>query len=200
MKVILTESVKNVGSVGEIVNVTDGFGRNFILPNKLGVVANAGNQNALEDQRKALVKKMAEEKADAMKVKKKLDGLILSIEKKVGGSGKLFGTVTTSELSKLLAEKEIEVEKRLIYIENPIKQIGNFTVVAKLFNEVEASFNVEVKKDAKQIEDEKKKEKQRLESKAKRDKEAKEKAADETQAAANGAEGEDAESEELAAE
>ncbi len=157
MKVILTEKVKSLGSVGEIHNVSAGYARNFLFPQKLAMLADEGNTKALEDQKKALSKKMDEEKSGATACKAKLDGKTITVEKKVGGSGRLFGTVTANEVALLLNKEGIEVEKRQILIENPIKQLGTFEIKAKLFQDVEATFNVKVEKDAKQIEEDKKK-------------------------------------------
>ncbi len=157
MKVILTEKVKSLGNVGEIHNVSPGFARNFLFPKRLAMVADESNTKALEDQKKALSKKMSEEKNVATAIKAKLDGKTVTIEKKVGGSGRLFGTVTASEVASILTTDGIEVEKRQVLIETPIKQLGTFEIKAKLFQDVEATFSVKVEKDAKQIEDEKKK-------------------------------------------
>ncbi len=157
MKVILTEKVKSLGGVGEIHNVSPGFARNFLLPNKFAKIADEGNEKALADQKKALAKKISAEKGEAEGLKAKLNGISVTIEKKVGGTGRLFGTVTGNDLSKALEKEGLNVEKRQILIENPIKQLGTFEVKAKLFSEVEAVFNVIVKKDAKQIEEDAKK-------------------------------------------
>ena len=153
MKVILTEKVKSLGGVGEIHNVSPGYARNFLLPKKFAKIADEGNEKALADQKKALAKKISAEKNDAVELKSKLDGISVTIEKKVGGTGRLFGTVTGNDLSKALAEKGLTVEKRQIMIENPIKQLGTFEVKAKLFSDVESTFNVTVKKDLKQVEE-----------------------------------------------
>src|SRR5690606_5309189 len=103
MKVILTEKVPTLGNVGEIVNISAGYARNFIIPNKLGVVADEGNKNALANQQKALAKKVAEQKAEAEATKKKIAGLSLEFVKKVGANGKLFGAITTQDLVTELA-------------------------------------------------------------------------------------------------
>ena len=169
MKVILTETVKNLGNVGEIHKVSEGFGRNFLIPRKMAIVANEGNKSILADQQKALAKKMEEQKSLAEGVKKKLNGFTVRVEKRVGGSGRLFGTVTTSEISEHLKANDIDIEKRLISIESPIKQLGTFDIKAKLFQDVVADFKVQVQKDAKQVEEDKKAEKLKKEAKAKKE-------------------------------
>ena len=169
MKVILTERVPTLGNVGEVVNVSAGHARNYLLPNKLAVIADASNKSALAHSQKMLAKKMAEAKSAAEATKSKLDKVTLDITKRVAANGKLFGAVTSLDLSKLLGEQGIEVEKRMITLETPIKTAGKFTAKARLFDGVESTFNVNVTIDAKQLED--------LKRKAEAAKEAKEKAA-----------------------
>jgi len=164
MKVILTEKVKSLGGVGEIHNVSPGYARNFLLPKQFAKVADEGNEKALADQKKALAKKISAEKKEAEDLKAKLNGISVTLEKKVGGTGRLFGTVTGNDLSKALEEKGLTVEKRQILIETPIKQLGTFEVKAKLFSDVEAVFNVTVNKDAKQIEEDAKRAKMKREA------------------------------------
>ncbi len=166
MKVILTEKVPTLGNVGEIVNVSPGYARNYILPNSLGVLADAGHKRELEEQKKRIAKKMTEEKDAAIALKGKIDGLVLEMTKKVGVSGKLFGTVTTTELSKELADKEIAVEKRLLSLEKPIKALGVFDVKAKLFSDVDAIFKVKVVIDPKQAKELEEKEARAVEARA----------------------------------
>lgn len=180
MKVILTERVRSLGSVGEIVNVSAGHARNYLIPNNLAVLADEGNKKLLNDQQRRLAKKVAEQKAEAESLKKKIDGLVIELVKKVGGNGTLFGTVTNTELSKELAAKDIDVERRLIVIENPIKTLGTFDIEAKLFTDVVAKFQVKVVIDPKQAEEMKKKQEAAAAKKAK--KETEEKSKDESEA------------------
>lgn len=153
MKVILTETVKKLGSVGDIVNVSPGFARNFIIPNNYGVIADEGNAKNLEDKQKMLAKKVSEERSRAEETKKKIEGLSLNLTKKVGGNGRLFGTVTSNEIANALEKEGHEIEKRMIVIDNPIKTLGNFEIKAKIFQDIEASFKVNVEMDAKQVEE-----------------------------------------------
>jgi large subunit ribosomal protein L9 len=157
MKVILTEKVKSVGNVGETVNVSQGFGRNFLIPNKLAVLADASNAKQIADHEKRLEKKVAEEKAAAQAIAKKLGGVVVTLTKKVGGNGSLFGTVTNTELARELEKSEINIERRLITIDTPIKTTGEFEVSAKLFKGVDATFKVKVEVDPVQAEEMKKK-------------------------------------------
>lgn len=157
MKVILTERVKTLGNIGEIVNVSQGFARNYLIPNRLAKLADEANAKQMSDYQKMLAKKVAEEKAAADDLAKKVSGLTVNLVKKIGGNGRLFGTVTNSELSKELEKLGAVVERRLITIENPIKTLGDFEITAKLFKGVEATFKVKVEIDPKQAEDLKKK-------------------------------------------
>lgn len=157
MKVILTEKVPALGSVGELVNVSPGYGRNYLIPNRKAVIADEGNKKQAEHHRRALAKKVEEEKTAATDLKKAVDGTVLTMIKKVGGNGNLFGTVTSTEVSKALKELGHEVEKRIISFVTPIKTLGEFEVRAKLFSDVIAEFKVKVEIDPKQAEELKKK-------------------------------------------
>jgi len=157
MKVILTEKVASLGNIGEVVNVSAGHARNFLFPQNKAVLADESNKAQMEHYNKMLGKKVAEEKSAAETVQKKLSGLNLDLVRKVGSNGKLFGAITTTELSKLLSEKGIEVEKRVLTVDNPIKSVGSYNVTAKLFSGVEAVFSVKVEMDPKQAEELKKK-------------------------------------------
>jgi len=153
MKVILTEKVSSLGNVGEVVNVSAGHARNFLIPNNKAVLADESNKAQMNHYNKMLAKKVGEEKSAAEGLKGKLEGLKLDLIKKVGSNGKLFGAVTTTELSKILADKGIEVEKRVLSVDNPIKAVGTYSVKAKLFSGVEAEFSVKVDMDPKQAEE-----------------------------------------------
>jgi large subunit ribosomal protein L9 len=156
MKVILIERVKGLGNVAEIVQVTGGHARNYLIPNKLALPANEGNTRFIEQQQKQLEKKVLAQKQLALDVKKKVDGFVCELVKRVGANGKLFGSVTNAELMKELENRGIEVERRSIIIENPIKQPGEYQVKVKLFVGVEANFQVKVMLDPKQAEEMKK--------------------------------------------
>ena len=153
MKVILTDKVRSLGNIGEVVNVSQGFARNYLIPKSLAKLADEGNSKQMADYQKMLAKKVAEEKAAAEELAKKVSGITVSLIKKVGGNGRLFGTVTNSELAKELEAQGVSVERRLITIENPIKTLGEFEITAKLFKGIEANFKVKVEIDPKQAEE-----------------------------------------------
>lgn len=188
MKVILTEKVKALGTIGEIVNVSAGFARNFLFPRKLALLADSKSSNVLKDKQKALQKKIAAEKDAALAVKKKLEGITVELIKKVGANGRLFGAVTSQEISKELEKLGISVERRLLTVDGSIKSLGTYDVKAKLFNDVTATFKLKVAIDAAMAEQLKKEQaeaqKRNAEKKAKAEA-AKAAAAAEAEAAAN---------------
>lgn len=153
MKVILIEKVKALGNIGEIVNVSAGFARNFLVPRKFALVADEKNAAVIKDKQKALAKKVGEEKKAAEAIKSKLQGTTLELIRKVGTNGRLFGAVTNSDLAKELETKGISIERRMITIEGAIKALGTYDVKAKLFNDVVAEFQVKVAIDAAQAEE-----------------------------------------------
>lgn len=158
MKVILTEKVSSLGNVGEVVNVSQGYARNFLIPNAFAVQADEGNQKRLDDQKRRLSKRVDEDRAVATELKSKMDGMVLEFVKKVGASGKLFGTVTNNELAKELAKHDFNIERRMISVSTPIKQLGSFDIRVKLFTDVEANIQAKVIMDPKQMEELKAKE------------------------------------------
>lgn len=166
MKVILTEKVKSLGNVGEIVNVSSGYGRNYLIPNQMAVLADESNKAQAEHYKKSLAKKVEEQKQAAMDLKGKVDGVSLELVKRVGAGGKLFGTVTTVELSKILGEQGLDVERRHITLSAPIKALGSYEATAKLFSGVEATFKVNVVIDPAQAEELKEKEAEKAAQKA----------------------------------
>jgi large subunit ribosomal protein L9 len=156
MKVILTEKVKALGTIGEIVNVSAGFARNYLFPKKFAILADEKNSNVIKDKQKALAKKIAGEKAEAETLKKKIEGQTIELIKKVGANGRLFGAVTTAEVAKELEKLGVHLERRLIQIDGSIKALGTYDVKAKLFQDVTANFKLKVAIDAAMAEELKK--------------------------------------------
>jgi large subunit ribosomal protein L9 len=153
MKVILTEKVPALGNIGEIVNVSAGHARNYLVPNGLAMVADDSNKKLLAAQQKSLGKKVQAQRDAATEIKKKVEGMTLELIKKVGASGRLFGTVTNQELSKELESRGVSIERRLIHLEAPIKGLGIFNAKAKIFGDIEATFKIKVSIDPKQAEE-----------------------------------------------
>ncbi len=145
MKVIFQEDVKGKGKKGELKEVPDGYARNFLLPKKLAVVATADNINAMKLKEAAKKKQMAEEKAAAEAVAEKLKSIVVKIYAKAGTGGKLFGSITTKEISDgLRTQFEINIEKNKIVQPEPIKGFGTFEIKCKLGHEVGGVINVVV--------------------------------------------------------
>ena len=178
MKVILTEKVPALGNIGEIVNVSAGHARNYLVPNGFAMVADDSNKKFLAAQQKSLGKKIQAQKDAANEIKKKVEGMTIELIKKVGASGKLFGTVTNAELSKELENRGVDIERRLIQLESPIKGLGIFNAKAKIFHDIEATFKVKISIDPKQAEELKKSQEEAL-----KNAEARKKAAAEAKAA-----------------
>jgi large subunit ribosomal protein L9 len=148
MLVILRENVENLGHVGDIVKVSDGYARNFLLPRKLVVAANEKNQAAIEHHRKALEKKRLAQKAAAEDLAKKLGELSVNVSRKVGEADKLFGSVSGADIADALKALGYTVDKRAIQIDNPIKSLGVHSVSVKLAPEVTGTVKVFVVKEA----------------------------------------------------
>ena len=143
MKVIFNVDVRGQGKKGEMKEVSDGYARNYLLPRKLATEATADNINALKLKEKAKAAQMAKEKAQAEENAKKLSGVQVIIRAKAGSGGKLFGAVTSQEISKALKEQfDIDIEKNKIVQADPIKTFGAFTVKAKLGYEVSWTINL----------------------------------------------------------
>lgn len=148
MKVIFNADVRGQGKKGELKEVSDGYARNYLLPRKLAAEATADNINALKLREKAKAAQIAKEKAQAEENGKKLAGIQVIIKAKAGSGGKLFGAVTSQEISKALKEQfDMEIEKNKIVQAEPIKTFGSFTVKAKLGYEISGSINVLVVED-----------------------------------------------------
>ena len=145
MKVILLQDVKGKGKKGQMLEVSDGYARNFMLPKKLAMEATADAINTMRMNDKAAAEKAAREKAEAMEVAKKLKEMILVVTAKGGGAGRLFGSVTNQEIADALKAKSgIALDKRKIVIADPIKNVGTYTVTCKLGYEISAKLTVKI--------------------------------------------------------
>jgi large subunit ribosomal protein L9 len=145
VKVILQEDVSNLGAIGDVVKVSDGYGRNFLIPRGLAVRADENNVRQLEHTLRAITRKKAGQLAEAKGVASKLDGVAVSIKRTAGeDSDKLFGSVTNRDIAEALAAEGYEVDKRAIELADPIKSIGIFQVPVRLHSEISASVKVYV--------------------------------------------------------
>ncbi len=145
MKVILLQDVKGKGKKGQMLEVSDGYARNFMLPRKLAMEATADAINTMRMNDKAAAEKAAKERAEALEVSKKLKELTLVVKAKGGGAGRLFGSVTNQEIAdSLKANTGIALDKRKIVISDPIKSVGTYTVQCKLGYEITAALTVKI--------------------------------------------------------
>ena len=143
MKVILQQDVKGQGKKGQLVDVSDGYARNFLLPKKLAVIATAENLNTMKQQEKARKAQQAAEKAEAEALSKKLESLTVKVAAKAGEGGRLFGAVTAKEISECLAQQHgLNIAKTKLVLDEPIKACGGYQIKAKLGYEVVATVNV----------------------------------------------------------
>ncbi len=146
MKVILLEDVKSLGKKGEIVNVSDGYARNFVLPKHVGVEATEKNKNELKLQKQHEDKLAAERLAQAKELAVKLDGLTIEVTMKAGENGKVFGSVASKEIAEQAARQHgLSLDKKKIVLEEPIKSFGMHDVTIKLHPEVTGKLHVKVK-------------------------------------------------------
>lgn len=145
MKVILRADVDQLGKRGDILDVADGYARNYLLPKGFALVATPGVEAQAEAMRRARQARYAAEKAEAAELAKTLGGTTIKVTAKAGREGKLFGSVSSSDIATAIAAQVgAEVDRRDIHIDEPIKSVGTHSVVAKLHTEVEVAITVEV--------------------------------------------------------
>ncbi len=145
MKVILLQDVKGKGKKGQLLDISDGYARNFLLPRKLAVEATADALNTKKMNDKAAAEKAAKERAEAVEISKKLREMTLVVTAKGGGAGRLFGSVTNQEIADALKAKSgITLDKRKIVIADSIKSVGTYTVQCKLGYEITAPLTVKI--------------------------------------------------------
>lgn len=145
MKVILLQDVKGKGKKGQLLEVSDGYARNYMLPRKMAIEATADAVNTKNMNDKAAAEKAAKERAEALEISRKLREMTLVVKAKGGGAGRLFGSVTNQEIAdSLKANSGISLDKRKIVISDPIKNVGTYTVTCKLGYEISAPLTVKI--------------------------------------------------------
>ncbi len=143
MQVILVQDVANLGYKNDIVKVKDGYGRNYLIPNKLAIIASDSNVKQLNENLKQQAKKMAQQLADAQALAEKLAATVINVAVKANEDGKIFGTVTTAQIADALAAQGFEIDKRIITVE-PVKELGEVIANARLHREVKAEIKLNV--------------------------------------------------------
>ena len=146
MEVILREHVENLGRRGDVVKVTPGYARNYLLPRKLALAVTTGNRKIVDSERKRSEAREAEERQQAEALASRIGQLELTIARRVGETEQLYGSVTTADLAEALAAKGLEIDRRKILLDEALKAVGDFTVPVKLHRDVSATLSVHVVK------------------------------------------------------
>ncbi|MCL4457830.1 MAG: 50S ribosomal protein L9 [Nitrospirae bacterium] len=148
MQVILKDNVRDVGHIGDMVNVKDGFARNFLIPKGLAVEANPKNLKALEHEKRKIQELVKKAKSAAEDMAAKISGTSITIKAKSGEEDKLFGSVTAMDIAEALKKEGLDIDKKKIVLDEPIKRLGSYTVNVKIHQAVSAQVNVIVEREA----------------------------------------------------
>jgi large subunit ribosomal protein L9 len=147
MEVILREDIDKLGNRGEVVKVAPGYARNFLIPKRLAVEANASNKKIVEQERQAHLRKEAKQESEASDLAKLVNGVSVTITQKSGENDQLFGSVTSKDVADALAAKNFTIDRRKIQLDEPIKQLGEYKVPVRLHKNVTAEVTVVVAKE-----------------------------------------------------
>jgi large subunit ribosomal protein L9 len=146
MKILLKQDVHKIGKKGEILEVKEGYARNFLIPNGLAVAASDGAVKQVEEEKKAQGRRRTREVEESQALADKLKKLVITIQHKAGEEGKLFGSITSTEIAEVLKKKGFDVDKKKIILDEPIRFAGVYTVKLKLHSEVTAQLSLSVEK------------------------------------------------------
>ena len=146
MKVILNQDIKGQGKKGDIIDVSDGYASNFLLPKKLARLADANNLNSANLKKEADKFHLEQEKAEALKLCGKINETVVVIPIKCGENGKVFGSITSKEISEHLLKQNLNIDKKKIVLKEPIKNTGNYVLEVKVFFEISAKLNITVER------------------------------------------------------
>ena len=144
MKLILTQEVTGLGSAGDVVEVKDGYGRNYLIPRGFGMRWTRGGEKTIDSIKKAREARSVRDSDHAAEVKSKLEGTTFAVKVRAGEGGRLFGAVTAADIAAAITEAGAEVDKRTIMVGNPIKSLGAHTVTVKVHDDVEAQVSLNV--------------------------------------------------------
>jgi large subunit ribosomal protein L9 len=142
MEVILKEDVAKLGSRGDVVRVAEGYGRNYLLPRKLAIEATPANRAVIDQMKAAAGRRSAREKSDAESVARQLEGVTVGFRRRAGEHDQLFGSVTAADIAHELERKGLPIDRRKIHLDEPLKTLGEFTVVVKLHRDVTSTVRV----------------------------------------------------------
>jgi len=144
MKVILQEDVKNLGKMGDVVNVADGYARNYLIPGKLGVEANIRNIKALDHEKRKIEEKAKKVRSEAQGLAERLSSLTLTVSAKAGEEERLFGSITSMDIAEALKKEGFDIERKKILLDEPIKRLGSYTVGIKIHSDVTSKVQISV--------------------------------------------------------
>jgi large subunit ribosomal protein L9 len=144
MELILKKTVESLGEEGEIVKVKSGYGRNYLIPKKIAVLANKANLNLLEQEKATIEARKEKQRQEAEALSKKISGTIINVKHRVGEEDKLFGSVTAADISEKLAEMNIQVDKKNVLLAEPIKTLGEIIVPIKVGYQMTSEITVQV--------------------------------------------------------
>ncbi len=150
MKVILIKDLEGYGFFGDIIEVKRGFANNYLIPRGYALPATEGNIRHVQEIIKQKQRKLEREKKKALEIAKKLEGMVIEIRKPVGEAGKLFGSVTTTDVVEALKEKGIEIERKNVIFPHPIREIGVYPITIRLHREVSVEIKIDVKPEEKE--------------------------------------------------
>jgi large subunit ribosomal protein L9 len=148
VQVILRDDVANLGKIGDVVRVKPGYARNFLIPRGLAVDANPKNLRVLEHQKRLIAAKAEREHKSAEAVARRVEGIKLTVRARAGEEGRLFGSVTNMDIERLLAEKGVQVDRRRIALDEPIKQVGTYTITVQVGRAARAAVELTVEPEA----------------------------------------------------
>jgi len=148
MKVILTKDMDNLGKAGALVEVKTGYGRNYLLPRQLAVLATAKNVRQLEHQKSGILARASKEKQNMTQMAQKLSAIEIKFTRKTGAENKLFGSVTNKDIHEQLAAQGYQIERRQIHLPEPLKEVGTHEVQVKLHSDVTAKLRVTIASEA----------------------------------------------------
>lgn len=154
MKVILTKDVEKIGNYGDVINVKDGYAKNFLIPSGMAVMATQGNLKQIDLVKKSRIKSEAKSIKEANEIAETLNGLKLIFKVKSSSEGKMYGSITTKDIAdKILSFKKIEIDRKKIDLEDSIREIGSYDVNIKLYKDIKCNVIVSVESDKKQTEE-----------------------------------------------